>query len=464
MKQQVAKQESYSSEAFEIVTGLEELNWVEFPLALLTSKAPAHLKTLRFQDTIEDSASGERIERRVLVSAADALTLPTWQDQDVLLAMMKHTRDSTGFSSPVVPFTLYKILKILNWPDNGTYRQRIKTALQKWNATWIRFENSFRRDSRWTTEKGFHVISYYELADAKHPDPNREQIFEWHRVVFDSIKAKHTKPLDWSFYIGLQLPSTKRLYRFLDKRFWITPKYSPLLVPFCQEKMGLGRDYKPNRYCKLLEPAIAELVSKKFLASISRERLFERVTSGVYRVHFHRHRRPKCESLNPLAAELTARGIDDAEADKLTKQFDDEHVRNQIEYFDSELKKKKVLGPGRLRAGITQRYKLPAGFETKAQTRAKAIQIAERQKQNHAAQLAREDAEEALLRTRESTTKAYLASLTTPEHDALVRRAVEAGSKLLRKLYTDAVRSGSHVATYYRDQMVQEYIQRRGGS
>jgi hypothetical protein len=119
VKRQVSIQQEQSTEAFEVVTGLEELNWVEFPLALLTKNPSAHLKTVRFQDTICDSASGELIERRVLVSAADALTLPTWQDQDVLLALMKHTRDSTGFASPVVPFTIYKILKLLNWPDNG---------------------------------------------------------------------------------------------------------------------------------------------------------------------------------------------------------------------------------------------------------------------------------------------------------------------------------------------------------
>jgi hypothetical protein len=36
------------------------------------------------------------------------------------LALMKYTNDFNRFESPIVPFTLYKILKMLRWPDNGT--------------------------------------------------------------------------------------------------------------------------------------------------------------------------------------------------------------------------------------------------------------------------------------------------------------------------------------------------------
>lgn len=463
MKRKVSTERRSETEAFEVVTGLEELNWVEFPLALLTKNPDRHLKTLRFQDTIRDSASGEMIERRVLVSAADALSLPTWQDQDVLLALMKYTNDLNRFETPIVPFTLYKILKLLRWPDNGAYRQRLKTALQRWNATWIRFENSFRRDDRWTTEKGFHVISYYELNDAKCPDPNREQFFEWHRVVFESIQAKHTKGFDWEFYLGLRLPSTKRLFRFLDKRFWRTPKYSPLLVPFCQEKLGMSRSYKANRYRDLLTPAIEELADKRFLAALPATQLFERVQHGVYRAHFKQYRpSPATDAIPPLVNELVKRGIDPTEARSLVAQFDDTRVNEQIVHFDAQRQKRRQIGPGWLREAIVRDFSLPPQVEAREKP---AIKGANAQSATVAADLARSARDAAVDHAhsvREAELRKYIAALSPTAVESLWEEAFKAGSSLLRTRYEASIKTGSPLAECYREKILFRFIEGSG--
>lgn len=460
MKSKISTKLQAGNQAFEVVTGLEELNWVEFPLALLTKNPDQHLKTLRFQDTIRDSASGELIERRVLVSAADALSLPTWQDQDVLLALMKYTNDLNRFESPIVPFTLYKILKLLRWPDNGAYRQRLKTALQRWNATWIRFENAFRREDRWTTEKGFHVISFYELNDAKSPDPDREQYFEWHRVVFESIQARHTKGFDWEFYLGLRLPSTKRLFRFLDKRFWRTPKYSPLLVPFCQEKLGMSRSYKANRYRDLLTPAIEELSTNKFLTATPASQLFERVQHGVYRVHFHKYRRPPTVTNEPsLVQELMSRGIAAAEAKSLVAKFDCARIRDQLDHFDAQRRKLKSIGPGWLREAIVRKFTLPPDMETTSQAVLKKELAEKASAVVDSARNARDAAVDHAQAIRESELRTYINSLSRDDVESLWMDALKLGSPLLRSRYEASIKAGNPLAECYREQLLFRFIE-----
>ena len=55
----------------EFVNGSDENNLAEFPLALLADFAPPNQKTVEFQDTLTDWATGKEIIRRVCVTGSD---------------------------------------------------------------------------------------------------------------------------------------------------------------------------------------------------------------------------------------------------------------------------------------------------------------------------------------------------------------------------------------------------------
>ena len=51
-------------------------------------------------------------------------------------------------------------------------------------------------------------------------DPLPLSSFRWNEVIFESFQSGNLKQLDLEFYLRLRLPTTKRMFRFLDKRFY----------------------------------------------------------------------------------------------------------------------------------------------------------------------------------------------------------------------------------------------------
>lgn len=83
---------------------------------------------------------------------------------------------------------------------------------------------------------------------------------KWNDAIVESFRNKNTKELDWDFYLSLQSPTAKRLYRFLDKRFYNRDRWTFDLESFCRNKIGIHRK-RVTDFKKTLRPAIEELVA-----------------------------------------------------------------------------------------------------------------------------------------------------------------------------------------------------------
>ena len=70
--------------------GRDEMNLVEFPLALLSERAPRGVLTLECSDEIEER--GVIIQRQVTVAATEKYGLPTAKDEDVLMGLLQLAR------------------------------------------------------------------------------------------------------------------------------------------------------------------------------------------------------------------------------------------------------------------------------------------------------------------------------------------------------------------------------------
>ena len=175
-------------------------------------------------------------------------------------------------------FSRYELIELLGWPQSGQSYRRIEEALHRWVGVVLMYENAWWDNAAksWVDEN-FHVLDNVTLYDrerlaagaaasrrrgkaghaAKAPLPLSS--FRWNEVIFRSFQSGNLKQLDLEFYLGLRLPTTKRMFRFLDKRFYRRGRLDFDLRTLACEHIGMSRSYAPTELKRRLRPALEEL-------------------------------------------------------------------------------------------------------------------------------------------------------------------------------------------------------------
>src|SRR4051794_20170595 len=326
----------------------DEMNLAEFPIALVTDRVPEGEKTIRFQDRIFDERKGQLVTRKLLITASDEYGLPTAKDDEVILGLIQLTRRSNNFSDRTVRFSRSDLIRLLGWPDTGPSYKRLTLAFHRWLGVSLHYENAWwdKAQSTWTT-LGFHIIESFKLASEGSGPRNQMELplsrFTWNEDVFRSFQAGYLKQLDLDFYLELTLPTSKRIYRFLDKRFYHRDEWLFDLKEFALDHVGLSRKYEGNiQLARKLDPAIRELEERGFLAPLSPEDRFKKVSSRKWFIRFVRNRGPRVleggapavEPSPELIDELTKRGVTLSTARELAGTFPEERIREKLASFD----------------------------------------------------------------------------------------------------------------------------------
>src|SRR5580700_8674543 len=110
--------------------GKDEMNLAEFPIAILTHRAPEGVKTLRFQDQ----------HGQLTVTGSDALGLPTAIDADVIVALIELTKKRNNFTEQTVNFTRYELIRLIGWANVGTSYERIEESLNRWAGVLLMYD------------------------------------------------------------------------------------------------------------------------------------------------------------------------------------------------------------------------------------------------------------------------------------------------------------------------------------
>lgn len=250
----------------------DEMNLAEFPLTVLSSRVDPKIKTLEFTDQLR-TKTGELVERKWIITAADKFGLPTSTDDDVVLGLIRLTMDQ-GFRERKVYFTRYELLRTLRWSTEGRSYSRLVKSLDRLSGVRIRSSNSFYDNtSKSYQTTNFGLIDAYEINDnrgVKLPpgvEPPKS-FFIWSEVMFDSFQAGYIKKLDLDLYFSLKSSVSRRLYRYLDKHFYFKRVVEKPLMALAFEKLGLSRNYKYiSTIRQQIEPAAEELLKIGFLES-----------------------------------------------------------------------------------------------------------------------------------------------------------------------------------------------------
>lgn len=333
--------------------GIDEMNIAEFALGLLATRPPGGQSTVEFEDTLFDKSIGKRITRKVVIATPEIYGLPTQFDQDVMMAAKQLTWLKNRFANEHVEFSRYELCKLLKISTGGREYKRLVKSLDRWGATYIKYNNSFRVGDKWTSD-GFTLLQGNTVSGGRDAAPEDVQTFSWATKVQKSIQSGHIKEFDFDFYQSLKLGSSKRLYRLLDKRFWQRPTYECQdLADFCVNKLGMSRHYPKNQYRRKLLPAIEELQSKKFLAEQKECDLFKHVRKNIFAAKFRRAKKPRTAKARTVSAEnklleaLKSRGINNARS--IVASEPAEKVERAILNYDDRNRNGENKKPGWLR-------------------------------------------------------------------------------------------------------------------
>jgi hypothetical protein len=314
------------------------------------------------------------------------------------------------------------------------------------NAWWNREQQG------WVDEK-FHILDNVtlfnrgrisRLASVAHEPSHSLSSFVWNEVLFRSFRAGNLKSLDFDFYKSLDSAIAKRLYRFLDKRFFHRKHWEFNLKEVAWEHIGLSRNYDCASLKRKLHPAIKELERHQFLRPMSEEDRFRKISSGEWRVLFEAAKAqapgPQHVQTNgsaPLKAALIERGVSPTVAHDTVTQYALDRIRSQLEVFDwlTAQRDPKVSKnpPGFLIASIRGEYAPPRDFVSQQERERCAKEAVDRQSRLAERERRKEAARQAKAEAREEAVKQFWQSLSEEERRRLETEAFKQASPFRRR-------------------------------
>ena len=369
--------------------GKDEMNFAEFPIALLTDRVPKGQKSIKFEDQIYDERRKKVITRRRIIEGSEEYGLPTATDDAVILALIQITKRKSDFRQRDVEFTRLELIKLLGWTNEGKNYDRIKLSLLRIANVTYNYDNAWwdPRQKTWTT-KAFHIIDTVEINDSR-SSGGQNGLFNsrivWGDAVFDSFQSGFLRNIDFQLCMRLEHPTALRMYRFLGKRFHIRPEWSFDIKEFAYDHIGLGRNYEGGtQIVRKLQPAITELEEVGFLEPLSQgERFLKKGREWTIRfVQKSPERAPapltSVLSINtsmpgpdPLVTELVRRGVTSKTASELVETLPPEPIVARLEVFDwliATNDKRVAKSPaGYLVKSIQDDYAVPKGFVSAAE-------------------------------------------------------------------------------------------------
>jgi len=350
-----------------------ECNMEEFPYFRLSKRDARTLREIYYSRETRDP-EGDILLQEWIVRASGTLGLPGPFDQDVYVALEEiideHDIDANGALS----FTKYRIAEIMGKGHSGIIYQKITEAIERMIATSITSGQAlYHKGDRHHISGVFALydeVSFYNRILAARNRRRGENI-EYNilypsRWYIESRKANYTKPLNTTFYRSLSLPTSKKLYRLLDKRSYPDRTRIEITLTELARALPLTEEY-PSFLKKVLDKAHAELIAGGFLNGAE----YDRCRGGGWKVVYRFPRGRREEPIGShLARMLLHRGISRPVARELAQQFPD-RIARQVEVFDwlmsAGTARIKANPPGFLRKSIEDDYEAPPDFISEAE-------------------------------------------------------------------------------------------------
>ena len=464
-------------------TGVDELNLAEFPLASISDRSLDGKKTVVFEDTVFDRREGKDLKRKLTISGSDRYGLPTALDDDVLLACIQITK-LQEFLTPDVTFSRYEILKLLRWTDDAKNYHRVAKSLRRWKGLSIYSDRAFydQEEKSWVN-RDFGIFDnlyiYRREVQQGSNAPGASRLI-WNDVIFKSFQAGYLKRLDWGLYTRLKSPVAKRLYRFLDKRFYHGNHVEIDLHELAQFKVRLSDGYNSAQMKRALQKGISELEVEWDLKPMPISERFEKQGKGSYVVRFDRKPKRRFADLpamtqnlvqspidsGSLETTLTKRGIGPATAAELVETVATDTVKSMIELYDWYNLNGQTRGAGFLVQAIKrpEQIKFPKGFQSSTQIAAKNTAEKNRIASERKFQTQRERAGQEREKKRIDAFLSFWRALSPKCQYDFERETIDQAEPSKRQGYSRSQGQGGKLFDHYRTIILRDHFERTKGS
>ena len=226
--------------------------------------------------------------------------------------------------------------------------------MKRWLGVTLYYDKAWwDKDEQTWVDENFHILEQVTLYDQERRlkrlrSSNSEpplSSFAWNEVVFRSFKSGYLKAIDFGVFRQLKFAAAKRMYRFLDKRFYHKSRWEFDLVEFAFEHIGLSRNYDTGQLKRRLQAAITELESVGFPRSTAdiaalRKNLHAANGESCSCENQCRKIEPASQESAGLAKQLVERGVTPSVANDLVRDYPKELIEMQMEVLDRLQKEK----------------------------------------------------------------------------------------------------------------------------
>jgi hypothetical protein len=264
----------------------DEMNLAENPLAWLTDRPDPSIKTLEFNYPLK----GKRATWTI--TGSDKYGLPLPGDDDILLILIQIAQER-GLEDRTLPIDRQDVLRRLKGDKkrfSGPEYQRIQDALLRIQGTQIVATHWYNyRLRRHVTFAGGILDDVVIVEETPGRRSRRGQLplsyIVWNEQFFNSLRDGYVRAIDLEKYLSFSRPLTKKLYRFLDKKFYDKkPKFEMNLRVLAHEHLGVQRGYRyDSDLKKTMKPAHEDLVRIGFVREVE----YRKTSEGII-VVYHR--------------------------------------------------------------------------------------------------------------------------------------------------------------------------------
>ncbi|MCM2374699.1 replication initiator protein A [Rhodopirellula sp. ICT_H3.1] len=301
--------------------GRDQLNLIDFPIAGLQYQQPKDSEGKRPDELVCVIDSYDReldkvVPRKLTRRTASRHGFPTPLEDEVLVGLLTLTRLKNNFTLPRIEFRNAELFDLMGWPHNGSSTTRLGIALDRLTGLTLKYENS------WTTEDGSFekefttgILESYNFAKQVQGRRSGSSVFswvQWASEVFADIQRGNVKELNTDEYFSLQLPISRRIYRFLDKQLVQNAHFEMELTTFAGH-IGLSETKHIGKIKERLASAFAELEQiPSFCLPATVEQRFIKRGPGDWLLIAHRSAATESQAVGTSPTVRTAVGTEGA--------------------------------------------------------------------------------------------------------------------------------------------------------
>jgi hypothetical protein len=264
-------------------SGRDEMNLAGNPFALLQA-ASRNGQSFIKNEWERTLPNGKIVIAKWEVNGHAELGLPGPNEELLYLVLLQITReaaDEKGVWPQKVYFTRGRILEMMKWSDSAPSYKTLRECLIRLSNVQVNADNAFW-DAK--AKMPYETISFgliNEFALASEPRGRKGQgitgrsWFEWNKTVYESFLAGNVRSLALDFVLSLDLPTTRRLFRFLDMMRGATVpakrEFTIGIFKLC-ERLGMTPYKYASKIKEKLEPAFSELEKRCYLESVRYEK------------------------------------------------------------------------------------------------------------------------------------------------------------------------------------------------